>query len=215
MGVVELYNGDCLEIMRGMPDASIDAVITDPPYNVDFTYSGYDDKRPDYQDWCSMWLSELVRVCNGPVAISCGHPNVGMWYQIAKPTWLLCWWKPAAMGRSPVGFCNWDPVVLYGKPHRRNSVDVIRAPIKVLKDTGEHPCPKPIEWAGGLLDALTKPSMTVLDPFMGSGTTGVACVGRGRQFIGIEENLGYFQTARERIDNAYAIARQADFAGRV
>ena len=49
---VQLYLGDCLEVMKSMPDKSVDAVITDPPYNVGLDYSSIDDNRPDYMEWC-------------------------------------------------------------------------------------------------------------------------------------------------------------------
>jgi len=201
---MRLIPGDCLEVMKTLPDKSVDAVITDPPYNVGFSYSEYQDTRSDYAQWCSSWFSEMERICSGAIAISCGNVNVAMWCGIKPPKWILCWWKPAAMGRSPVGFCNWEPMLLYGKPKIRNGCDVVRATIKPDRDLDGHPCPKPLEWGLGFTELLSAQGMTILDPFMGSGTTGVACVQTGRDFIGIEIDPGYFAIAERRIKEAQA-----------
>ena len=201
-------HGDCLDMLRAMPDASVDAVVTDCPYNVGFKYTSTDDNRPDYQGWCRMWLAELQRVCDGPIAISVGQSNLSMWATIQKPTWWLAWWKPAAMGRCVVGFNNWEPIALYGKTNR-SVCDVIRATIKPDKDVEGHPCPKPVEWASKQIEMLTNEGGTVLDPFAGSGTTGVACVQTGRNFIGCEIDPGYVEIARRRIGETVA-RKQAD-----
>ena len=208
IGDATLYLGDCLEILPTLD--KVDAVVTDPPYNVGFGYSTYVDNRNDYKDWCAEWFSELERICSGAIVISCGHVNVSMWCEIKPPKWILCWWKPAAMGRSPVGFCNWEPMLLYGKSKSRSGCDVVRATIKPDKDLEGHPCPKPLEWGIGFSKLVTKEGMTILDPFMGSGTTGVACANLGRKFIGIEIEEKYFDIACKRIEIAYSQPRLFD-----
>ena len=67
----------------------------------------------------------------------------------------------------------------------------------------DHPCPKPVEWALWLCERAAESGDTILDPFMGSGTTGVACVRLGRKFIGIEIEPKYFGIACKRIEDAY------------
>ena len=114
------------------------------------------------------------------------------------------------MGRSPVGFCNWEPMLLYGKSKSRSGCDVVRATIKPDKDLEGHPCPKPLEWGIGFSKLVTKEGMTILDPFMGSGTTGVACANLGRKFIGIEIEPKYFDIACKRIEIAYQQPRLFD-----
>lgn len=194
-----LYLGDALEVLPTLEAGSIDAVVTDPPYNVGFGYASTNDQRDDYAEWCAAWFAHLKRIARGPVVLTPGVVNVALWCGIEPPRWILCWWKPAAMSRSPVGFCNWEPALLYGKPLKRNGCDVIRAPIKPDRDMDGHPCPKPLQWGVGFVDLLTKPAMTVLDPFMGSGTTGIACARTGRKFVGVEIDPGYFDIARVRI----------------
>jgi DNA modification methylase len=204
----QVITGDCLEVMRGMDAGSVDAVITDPPYNVGIEYGERtDDRRADYAEWCTKWFDQLRRMTTGAIAISVGQANLSQWATIAPPSWWLAWWKPAAMGRCVVGFNNWEPIALYGKP-RRAACDVIRATITPDPALVGHPCPKPLEWAIKQIEMLTNPGDLILDPFCGSGTTGVACVQTGRRFIGIEISEEYADIARARIAKAAEQARQ-------
>jgi site-specific DNA-methyltransferase (adenine-specific) len=198
-----IEQADCLEFMAGLGAGSVDAVITDPPYNVGFQYNTGNDKRVDYPEWCAAWFAECKRVVgDGPIVISTGNVNVAMWCKIEIPKWILCWWKPAAMGRSPVGFCNWEPMLLYGKPTKHDGCDVIRATIKPDAALDGHPCPKPIDWGIGFVRLITTEGATVLDPFCGSGTTGVACIQTGRNFIGCDSEPKYVEIARRRCEEA-------------
>lgn len=197
IGNATLYLGDCLEILPTLP--KVDAVITDPPYGVDFKYESHDDTAVGYKEWCAAWFSNLQSICAGPIAISCGMANLQDW---PKPAWVLCWHKPAAMGRCAVGFNNWEPILLYGKPKGEQGADVIRAQILPDASVAGHPCPKPIGWAVGTINRVASKCDSILDPFMGSGTTGVACMNLGRKFIGIEIEPKYFDIACERIENA-------------
>lgn len=203
MDNVQLYNADCLEVLKTLAPGSVDAVVTDPPYNVGLKYGSTDDNRRDYAEWCAEWFAELRRVCSGPIAISVGQSNLSLWAKIAPPGWWLAWWKPAAMGRCVVGFNNWEPIALYGRP-KKAVCDVIRATINPDASLKGHPCPKPLEWGTKQVDMLSRSGDTVLDPFMGSGTTGVACVQTGRKFIGVEIDPSYFAIAEKRIAKAAA-----------
>lgn len=197
-----LYCGDALVVLPTLPAGSADAVITDPQYNVGFDYASTTDHRPDYREWCTAWFAQLKRVCREPILISCGIVNVGMWHAIEKPSWILCWWKPACMGRSPIGFNNWEPVLMYGKSRGKGGCDVFEAVIKPDPSLNGHPCPKPLEWAKKQIQTLTARGDAILDPFLGSGTTGVAAATMGRRFTGIEIDAAYFDMARGRIENA-------------
>jgi DNA modification methylase len=199
-GAVQLYHGDCLEILPTLEAGSADSVITDPQYNVGIEYTSSDDMRDDYEQWCTDWFLRLIVACkiDSTIAISCGIANLGMWHNIQKPTWVLAWHKPASMGRCVVGFNNWEPVLLYGKPSK-SICDVFRAMIIPDASLLGHPCPKPLDWGVNQINILTDDNDTVLDPFMGSGTTGVACVRTGRRFVGIEIDENYFNIAVKRI----------------
>jgi site-specific DNA-methyltransferase (adenine-specific) len=202
--LITLHLGDCLDVLRTLEPGSVDAVVTDPPYNVGFKYASVDDNRSDYAEWCGAWFALLGRACRGPIALTPGMVNVAMWCGIRPPKWIIAWHKPAAMGRSPVGFCNWEPALLYGKPHHQRGCDVVRATIKPDRDLDGHPCPKPVQWGVGFVELLTVAGMTVLDPFAGSGTTGVACARTGRNFIGVEIDPTYHAIAQRRIADEQA-----------
>lgn len=196
-GTVRLYLGDCLDVLPTL--SGVDAVVTDPPYGVGFKYESHDDTRDGYFDWAVRWFDECSRLSGGNVLMSPGAVNVASWGSLRPFKWQIAWLKPAAMGRSPVGFCNWEPMLLWGKGSG-DSVDVFTAAIKPDSDLDGHPCPKPLEW--GVQSIRRVPGTSVLDPFMGSGTTGVASVLEGKTYIGIEKEPKYFDIAKRRIQEA-------------
>uniref|UniRef100_A0A6M3IH58 Putative methyltransferase n=1 Tax=viral metagenome TaxID=1070528 RepID=A0A6M3IH58_9ZZZZ len=194
---ITIFHGDCREILPTLEADSVDLVLTDPPYNVGVEYGKEtDDQRNDYRLWCASWFFYCRRLAS-TIALTPGIVNLVHWYLLDPPNWLLCWHKPAAMGRSPVGFCNWEPVCLWGSGHN-SGVDVFTAPIVVRRDTGNHPCPKPISWAKNLIQLLSEDGC-ILDPFVGSGTTLRAAKDLGRRAIGIEIEERYCEIAAERL----------------
>jgi DNA modification methylase len=196
-GTILLICGDCLTVLPMLAAGSVDAVVTDPPYGVGFKYDTHDDDRAGYEAWCRDWFASIERI-GCPILMACGAVNVAMWARIKPFNWQVAWLKPAAMGRSPVGFCNWEPMLLWGSG-TGNSVDVFTAQIIPDASLDGHPCPKPLRWGTESVARVSLEGDTILDPFMGSGTTGVACIRTGRKFIGIEISPEYFEIARERI----------------
>jgi hypothetical protein len=205
-----VVNADCLDVLPGLPAGVFDAVVTDPPYNVGFDYDSLDDARDDYPEWCRRWLAALESVCSGPIAISVGQANLSQWATVKPPAWWLAWWKPAAMGRCVVGFNNWEPIALDGKP-RRAVCDVIRADILPDKSIGWHPCPKPLGWARKQVEMFTEPGDVVLDPFSGSATVGLACLQTGNRFVGVELSAEYAALSRRRLESAERDQRSSLF----
>ena len=192
-----LYNADCLDVLPTLEAGSIDAVITDPPYEVDYA---------DWDVFNGQWL-EAARQAAKVVAFTPGIVNV---CRYPPPTWILCWAKPGSTRRNITGgFNHWEPVLMYGK--RRVWVDYKNLPVisNIHKGKIDHPCPKPVKLAEWLVEILSDPGDVILDPFMGSGTTGVACLNTGRRFIGIELDPGYFDIARQRLEAASAQKRLA------
>src|SRR5207244_1468137 len=114
------------------------------------------------------------------------------------PSWVMAWHKPAAMGRSAIGFNNWEPIFVYGKAHRQVT-DVVTAMILPDLSVEGHPCPKPLRWATSLVETFSLPGGLVLDPFMGSGTTVVAAKELGRRAIGIEIEERFCEMAIRRL----------------
>ena len=108
------------------------------------------------------------------------------------------------MTHGPWGFTGLTAILYYGKDYRAGK-GALPSSIKVTEAAEKcgHPCPKPIRAWSWLVGKLSQEGETILDPFMGSGTTGVACVKLGRKFIGIEIEPKYFDIACKRIEDAY------------
>lgn len=204
---VELHLGDCLEVMRSMPDKSVDAVITDPPYGIkrDKGFEGFGGfgtpiARTQYHgDWDSSrpdksYFDELLRT--GKVAIIFGG-NFFTDYLPVGNHWVV-WDKLNTM--PTFGDCElvWTNV-------KRNSVKKFTRQWNGLigkEKVRYHATQKPVDLCVKFLETYTNEGDTILDPFMGSGTTGVACVQTGRNFIGVEIDEGYFNIAKKRIEQA-------------
>jgi DNA modification methylase len=190
--LVTIYHGDCRE---WMPE--VDALVTDPPYGAAMPYGEHKDAEADHAAWLQGVIPLLERAA--PVRlITPGVRNVWLW---PAADWIVCWYKPGAAGRAdlpqpdrPQGaFNEWEPVLVYGKA--RVMHDVLRIPATPQRDTGSHPCPKPLNLGRALVSATTG---TVLDPFMGSGTTLMAAKSLGRKAIGIEIEERYCEIAATR-----------------
>jgi site-specific DNA-methyltransferase (adenine-specific) len=197
----ELHHGDCLEVMKLIPDASVDAIITDPPYGVDLQYNSHNDSFEEWKNLMHRFIPEAVRIARGPVIIPTSKFEGEQYiYQNFSPIWRLCWFKGASCTRSPIGFKDWEVTFIFGSPPPVQVHDYFTAHAnRVRTEWPEHPCPKPLDWALWLVSKMSKEGQTVLDPFMGSGTTGVASVKLNRRFIGIEKDSQYFHLAEQRI----------------
>lgn len=216
IGNATLYLGDCLDILPTL--AGVASVITDPPYGVGIKYGDqYDDSRPDYWDWLRR-VVDAMRLTAKTVVFT--H-RVHALRQLVGWDWVGVWNKPGAFG-SRIGnsavLPQWEPIFLYGihgAGTRSEYIgDVItwnpepaKAGIKGIgrqkwadSEFASHPCPKPF----GLMTRLVKAfgGDVVCDPFMGSGTTGVACNDLGKKFIGIEIEPHHFDASCRRIDAA-------------
>ena len=197
---MQLHLGDCLEFMRTLPAGSVDAVVTDPPYGVGFGYDAFDDNRETHRLWIRPIVEEMRRIASLVIIT----PGITHLYGYPEPDWTMCYFKPGSTRRNGFGsFNEWEPILIYGKPN--SYTDAKRFPDCVNHSpTGiGHPCPKPLNAIRWMVE-MTPSGATVLDPFMGSGTTGVACVQTGRNFIGCEIDAGYFEIAQRRI----ALAQQ-------
>jgi site-specific DNA-methyltransferase (adenine-specific) len=211
--VIDLRPGDCLELMRGIKTASVDAVIADIPYNevnratgglrqID---KGIADSSPvDIQ----MLVAEIARVARSAY-VWCGTEQVSELrreFKRNRMTTRQCVWiktNPSPMNADKLWLSGMEFCVFARKPkaifNRYYEIPVWKGPSTRVKG---FPCPKP-EWLiREQIDASTNINDTVLDPFMGSGTTGVACMQLHRNFIGIEISEQYFDLAKERIEDA-------------
>ena len=209
MSEVTLHLGDCLEYMRTMPDGCVDAVITDPPYGVNFQVGDIPfsrrganvrfvrtkiigDNRP----------FDPVPFLEFPIVVLFGANNFAN--KLPPSRGWIFWHKRPNMESNDFGdgeliWTNQDHVLIYYK-HMWNGV---------LRDTevGEehyHPTQKPVAIMRFLLQRYTLPGQTIFDPFMGSSPLGIACVQLQRNYIGCEIDPGYFEIAKKRIAQAQA-----------
>lgn len=190
----QIITGDCLDWMAEYEGVGIDCVVTDPPYGIDFRGKAWDAEIPP-------WLEPARLVA--PVVVFTTAP-VTQW-DYPRPNWVGCWYRPASNSRSLLGgLCHWSPILFYGKP--RVGLDTISIHAmswgRDPEEHGHHPTPKPVRLMRWIIEYCTAPGGTILDPFCGSGTTGVACIETGRNFIGIEINPEYADIARARCEKA-------------
>ena len=195
MGDCTLYLGDCLEILPTL--GKVDAVITDPPYGIGFAAqptTGGRKRGQQSEQWDNVTasgVSDLVGLAS-TVAIWGGN-----YYPLPTTRGWLCWYKPDAppsMGDFELAWTNQD----------QNPAHITWAIAATNAERVGHPTQKPYRVTAWTLDQVSVPTgATVLDPFMGSGTTGIACIRTGRKFIGIEVDPTHFQTACDRIKREY------------
>jgi len=215
---VELFCGDATDIL---PTLCLDdvCVVIDPPYGInggaggdarDYAKGAYSSAEwTDTERYIEARIVPLVTQlarANVPMAVTPGIRCLQM-YPRARD--IGCFWHPAAVTHGPWGFTTYTPILYYGKDWRagRGALPSGKQVTERAQKNG-HPCPKPINAWTWLVDKVCPPDGTVLDLFMGSGTTGVACVQTGRNFIGIEIDPGYFEIAQQRITAAQQEHRQ-------
>lgn len=218
---IEIIQGDCLEKMKDIPDGSVDLVLTDPPYGVDVSSvkkggtggkraknrnkSGcYDDSPQNLKELVDNFLP-IARRKAKCVAVCAGIKTLMLYPQ---PDWIIAWVYENKNLFCPYGFNNWTPILCYGKDpfqqkRRGNAPLAVKTDI-IFDNTppkkNGHPTPKPISFMEKMvLRFSTDENDTILDPFMGSGTTGVACKNLNRNFIGIELDKDYCKIAEERL----------------
>ena len=205
IGDATLYLGDCLEILPTLP--KVDAVITDPPYGIDYggllKGKGNGHGGPDRNGWKDYGSPEWDRERPSREAfaaiLSASSAQIvwgGNYFtDFLPPTmqWLV-WDK----GQRNFSLADCE----FAWSSQRKAARIFDYPRSAaLRDGKEHPTQKPVALMKWCIDRLDNPQ-TILDPFMGSGTTGVACMNLGRKFIGIEIEPKYFDIACERIENA-------------
>lgn len=202
IGDAILYQGDCYTIIPSLPP--VDAIVTDPPYGIGANKMTLGNgKREVYRgaaDWDALPPPSdfFASVSSIPYQIYWG----GNYFGLPRSRCWLVWDK--CTGANDFADCelawtNLDMVV------KKRSIPWVGANAKDTLDRA-HPTQKPVELMSWCL-SLIPDAATILDPFMGSGTTGVACANLGRKFVGIERDPTYFATACERIAAAQAQGR--------
>lgn len=221
--VNKIYNMDCLDGMKSIEDESINLVITDPPYRVisggkphkkgqpSGMLSKNDGKIFDYNDIDpQQWIPEVYRVLKkeSHCYIMVNTINLENYLKICRETGfglhsILVWKKNnVTPSRWYMKNCEFVLFLRKGKAKKINNVgSKMVHEFNNIIGKKKHPTEKPVELLQLYINNSSKCGDLVLDPFMGSGSTAIACVKTGRQFLGYEIDTTYSVIANERIQN--------------
>ena len=238
--MIDLRCGDCLEVMKDIPDKSIDLVVTDPPYwhkkspgkpysqrkqaNTKSKFAQSDlynvngllmHNLSDFNgENIELLLKNISRIMKKMNAyIFCNDTQIAyysMWAERNKYMFsILVWEKPLSIINKNRYSQNTEYIIRiyeYGTGLNRIEKNEYYNKVKKCKPINGkkklHPTEKPVELINQIIELSSKENDTILDCFMGSGSTGVACINTNRNFIGIELDKKYFEIAKERIENA-------------
>ena len=240
---MQLLHGDCLDLMQGIPDKSVDMILCDLPYGT--TACKWDTVIPFEPLWAQ--YKRLIKD-NGAIVLTASQPFTSA-LVMSNPKWFKYEWiweknrgsnfaatkfqpmkehenilvfangrvnyhpqkQPRAEGglsriKHPINASNTGKRQAYGEitDKKKTSMSPERCPRSIQKfntEVGLHPTQKPVALMAYLIKTYTNEGETVLDNCMGSGTTGVACIQTGREFIGIEKDDQYFEIAKNRIED--------------
>lgn len=229
---MKLINGNNLDTLSDIPDNSIDLILTDPPYNIsrNNNFESLNRAGIDFGDWDKnadllTWIDEIPRIVrNGSsIIIFNDWRNLGdIAERLEKNGFvvkdIIRWEKTNPMPRNrdrryivDYEFAIWAVEKhnkwIFNRQSNKYDRSEFRVPItgKAEKMLGSHPTQKPIKLMEELLLRHSNENDIVLDPFMGSGSTGVACQNLNRDFIGIELDETYFKIAENRIREAQTL----------
>ena len=220
-------NTDPRRGLPSLADKSVDHVITDPPYGDQVheigmrsasAWKGGPRERQDI-GFDAMGdrviaAAELVRVCRGWIVLFCDLESMGLWRDAFNAAgarfkragvWVKLNCAPQFNGQSPAQGAEGIAIAWAGKDksswNGRGRPAVWTFPIVLERGNGTvryHPTQKPLELMEALVQDFTSPGDLILDPWMGSGTTGIACLREDRRFVGMERERKHFETAEKR-----------------
>ena len=214
---ITIYNGDCLEVMKELEDKSVDLVLTDPPYNASNSNIGFKDGyKTINEEWDKgfnpmLFLRESFKKIRegGSVIAFCSYHLLGKYLESGFKVQQIIHWEyitamPAiAKVYTPViEYAVWfsTPRYTFNKKEAKTNVLRVRKAYQVDYKI-DHPSVKPSNLINKLLRIHSEENNIVIDPFLGSGTTAVACKELGRKCIGIEISEKYCEIAVKRLKN--------------
>jgi DNA modification methylase len=206
---VDLHNADCIELLRSLSDKSIDVIVTDPPYGLgewvgkkknreklaagnEWGVQEWDNKIPEPE-----YFAEMQRVSKNQIIFG---GNYFTKFLDPSPCWII--WDKQQTGNFADCELAWTSFHKAAKKftYMWNGMHQGKAGGNVkLNEKRVHPTQKPIPLMEWVIANYTNQGDLIMDPFMGSGTTGIACANFDRDFIGVEKEKHFFAIARERI----------------
>jgi len=216
---MNLINGDCLEVMKNLPDESVDLILTDPPYGMEFKSSHRKIKYDKIKNDNNLdWLDDFSKLCfiktknNTAHYIFCSFHNIDKFKQAFEKNFtiknILVWEKNnTSMGDLSADFAPKVEFIIFLQKGRK-LINGDRSPniFKFARTQNKyHPTEKPIMLMEHLIKKFSNENDVVLDPFMGSGTTAIASRNLNRKFIGIELDKKYFDTVNQRLEDYYGM----------
>jgi len=205
----KVIHGDCLEVMKDIPDKSVDLVLTDPPYGINYEYLSYIDSPENLDALIFNFIPEVLRFSKR----SCIFSGVNNICKYPQPNWIISWYWKGTNTFGKAGYNQWQPILLYGDDIKgfgsingqlkSDTIYFEGGNCSEIKNFKNHPCPKNIEIIQRLLARFSNEGDLVLDCFLGSGTLAEACKKMGRRFIGIEKEKKYCEIAERRLAQDY------------
>lgn len=197
----KIYNADCLELMKQIPDKSIDLVLTDPPYwiwmdkdvlnkNITASWNNWDDKIPEKE-----YFDEMIRISKNQIIRWWNYFTEYLFPSSCRLVWDKNNWDST--------FWDWELAwTSFKKTIRIRKFHYVGLQAAYKEDTHwkVHPTQKPVWLFRWILEHYSEKWMTILDPFLWSWTTAVACKELGRNFIGIEKEQKYVDIANKRLE---------------
>jgi site-specific DNA-methyltransferase (adenine-specific) len=231
-----LYLGDCLDVLPTLATDSADVGVSSPPYNMipktkasgiyaehnhklNDGYASHADDLPQdaYEAWIRDVFAECLRACRGLVWVNhktkfenkvARHPVRYLPWDIHGE---IVWDRGGSLTLNANRYApSHEFIIAFGTPHYWDRCnDIMLTVWRIAPETSVdgHPCPFPVEIPRRCVSSSCPPEGVAIDPFMGSGTTGVACIRTGRRFIGIEKEPKYFEIALKRIREAERLAK--------
>lgn len=230
--MINLMHGDCLELMKDIPDQSVDMILCDLPYGT--TQNKWDSVIPFEQMW-----AQYKRICKGAIVLTATQPFTSalvasnsqnfryemVWEKSSVTGHLNAHRRPMRTHEDVLVFSYSAPPYYpqglkpYGKTEKRGNngtnfgksgtenhqefTNYPRSIIRIANDSKPvHPTQKPVALMEYLIRTYTNEGDTVMDNCMGSGTTGIACMNTGRKFIGMEQDAKYFEIAQKRVHDS-------------
>lgn len=224
---ITLYNENAMDVLKRIPSHSIDCIFTDPPYDVDIQGGGWLSKKDRFEKALGEvkengfgdgydivgYGEEFLRVCKEPnIFVWCNKKQIPKYlnYYLGRKNLnfeILTWHRTNPMPAYSRRYLTDTDFLLYFKGrgvcnpncYEDAKTFYVSPANKKERNLYKHPTIKPVEFIEPHIRNATQEGMTVLDTFMGSGSTGVACLRNNRKFIGVEINKDYMEIAKDRI----------------